>query len=46
MIYTSKDLVAWIGGALGVFVGYSMFDFSKQIIDWVFQIVYRIIGHD
>ena len=30
-----KDLLAIIGGLLGIFVGYSMFDFSQHIIDGV-----------
>ena len=43
LLYDSKDLLAWTGGALGIFVGYSIFDLSSQILDWVFQFVYRII---
>jgi hypothetical protein len=38
LIYNSKDLVAWIGGALGIFVGYSFFNLSQHIIDIVFYI--------
>ena len=33
LVYDSKDLLAWIGGALGVFVGYSFFNLSQHIID-------------
>ena len=29
---------AWIGGALGIFVGYSFFNLSQHIIDIVFYI--------
>ena len=35
LVYNSKDLLAWIGGALGVFVGYSFFNLSQHIIDGV-----------
>ena len=38
LIYNSKDLVAWIGGALGIFVGYSFFNLSQHIIDVVFYL--------
>ena len=43
LLYDSKDLLAWIGGALGIFVGYSIFDFASQILDWVFQSVCKFI---
>jgi hypothetical protein len=43
LLYDSKDLLAWTGGALGIFVAYSIFDLSSQILDWVFQFVCRII---
>ena len=43
LLYDSKDLLAWTGGALGIFVGYSIFDLSSQILDWVFQFFCRII---
>ena len=36
--YDSKDLLAWIGGALGIFVGYSFFDLFVDIF-----YVYRFI---
>ena len=39
-----KDLLAWLGGALGIFVGYSFFDFAKQVIDLGFYWIYRMIG--
>ena len=35
LVYNSKDLLAWIGGALGVFVGYSFFNLSQHVIDGV-----------
>ena len=41
LVYDSKDLLAWLGGALGIFIGYSFFDFAKHIIDVVFYCVYR-----
>ena len=43
LLYDSKDLLAWIGGALGIFVGYSIFDLASQILDWVFQVVCKFI---
>lgn len=42
LIYDSKDLLAWIGGALGIFVGYSLFDISKHIIDIIFLGIFKI----
>ena len=38
LIYNLKDLIAWIGGALGIFVGYSFFNLSQHIIDIVFYL--------
>ena len=45
LIYGSKDLLAWLGGALGIFVGYSFYDFAKHIIDITFYFIYRMIHH-
>ena len=42
LVYDAKDLLAWLGGALGIFVGYSFFDFSKHIIDLAFHFIYQI----
>ena len=42
--FISKDLLAWLGGALGIFVGYSFFDFAKQIIDVAFYCIYKKMG--
>ena len=39
-----KDLLAWLGGELRIFVGYSFFDFAKQMIDIGFYWIYRMIG--
>ena len=44
LVYDAKDLLAWLGGALGVFVGYSFFDFSKHIIDLAFHFIYQIVN--
>ena len=44
LVYDSKDLLAWLGGALGIFVGYSFFDLTKNIIDVVFYFIYRANG--
>ena len=41
LVYEVKDLVAWLGGAIGLFVGYSMYDLSSQIIDLVFNLISR-----
>ena len=44
LVYDAKDLLAWLGGALGIFVGYSFFDFSKHIIDLAFHFIYQIVN--
>ena len=44
LVYGPKDLLAWLGGALGIFVGYSFFDFAKHLIDVTFYFFYRKIG--
>ena len=44
LVYDSRDLLAWIGGALGIFVGYSFFDLAKNIIDITFYCLFRRIG--
>ena len=41
LVYDSKDLLAWLGGALGIFIGYSFYDFAKHIIDIAFYCAYR-----
>ena len=44
LVYGPKDLLAWLGGALGIFVGYSFFDLAKHIIDIAFYFVYKLIS--
>ena len=44
LIFGAKDLLAWIGGALGIFIGYSFFDFAKHIIDIFFHFIYKYIN--
>ena len=44
LVYGAKDLLAWLGGALGIFVGYSFLDLVKHIIDIAFYFVYRVIS--
>ena len=44
LVYDSKDLLAWLGGALGIFVGYSIFDLVGHIIDVVFYCIYSAMG--
>ena len=41
LVYDSKDLLAWLGGALGIFLGYSFFDLAKHIIDLSFYCAQR-----
>ena len=43
LMYGPKNLLSWIGGALGIFVGYSIFDLTSLLLDWVFQFVYQLI---
>ena len=44
LVYSPKDLLAWLGGALGIFVGYSLFDLAKHIIDIAFYFVQKAIS--
>ena len=44
LVYGPKDLLAWLGGALGLFVGYSFFDLTKHIIDIAFYFVYKLVS--
>ena len=44
LLYDSKDLLAWVGGALGIFVGCSIFDILSQIISMIFYFVARVIN--
>ena len=44
LLYDSKDLLAWVGGALGIFVGCSIFDILAQIISLIFYFVARVIN--
>ena len=44
LLYDEKDLVAWLGGAIGLFVGYSIFDLISQIIDGIFYFISRPIN--
>ena len=44
LLYDSKDLLAWVGGALGIFVGCSIFDILAQIISLIFYFVARVIS--
>ena len=41
LVYKEDDLFAWLGGAFGLFVGYSMYDLSSQIIDFAFSLISR-----
>ena len=43
LVYSPKDLLAWLGGALGIFVGYSFFDLMKHFIDIAFYFIYKVI---
>ena len=44
LVYDSKDLLAWLGGAHGIFIGYSFFDLSKLIIDVTFFFIYELVN--
>lgn len=44
LVYDAKDLLAWLGGALGIFIGYSFFDLSKHIIDLTFYFIYQMVN--
>ena len=44
LAYDSRDLLALIGGALGIFVGYSFFDVIKYIIDITFYGISKFIA--
>lgn len=41
LVYREDDLFAWVGGAIGLFVGYSMYDLSSHIIDLAFNLISR-----
>ena len=41
LVYGGVDLISWLGGAIGVFGGYSIYDVSCQIIDLVFSLISR-----
>ena len=41
LVYGAVDLVSWLGGAIGVFGGYSIYDLSSQIIDLIFSLISR-----
>ena len=36
LVYGDKDLLALLGGAFGIFVGYSIFDLLNHIVDLAF----------
>ena len=42
LLYGFKNLVSWLGGAIGIFIGYSIFDLSNQIIDVIFNCIARL----
>ena len=41
LVYGAVDIVSWIGGAIGIFGGCSIYDLSSQIIDLVFSLISR-----
>ena len=43
LVYDDKDLLAWLGGAFGLCVGYSFYDFSKLITEFLFYCIDRFI---
>ena len=43
LVYDDKDLLAWLGGAFGIFVGYSFLDFFNRCVDIIFHYVYKLL---
>lgn len=43
LVYDDKDLLAWLGGAFGIFVGYSFLDFFNRCVDIIFYSVYKVL---
>ena len=43
-ILNTEDLLAWLGCALEIFVGYSFFDLVGHILDILFYCIYRAMG--
>ena len=41
LVYEAKNLIAWMGGSLSIFVGMSIFDILNQIVDLGFYFLYR-----
>ena len=41
LVYGPVDIVSWLGGAIGIFGGYSIYDLSSQIIELVFSLISR-----
>ena len=39
LLYDTTDLISWLGGAIGIFVGYSVLDLSNQLIDVIFNCI-------
>ncbi len=37
-LYDFNDIVAAVGGSLGMFIGFSCFQCGKGVLDWVFQL--------
>ena len=46
LVYDAKDLVAWLGGTIGLFVGYSIYDLFSQIIDLVVNSISRFTNYN
>ena len=46
LLYDTTDLISWLGGAIGIFVGYSAFDLTNQIIDVTFNYIVRLTTRD
>ena len=41
LVYGADDLFAWLGGAIGLFVGYSIHDLLSHMIDLAFRLISR-----
>ena len=46
LVYDAMDLVAWLGGTIGLFVGYSIYDLFSQIIDLVVNSISRFTNYN
>ena len=41
LVYRAVDFISWLGGAIEVFGGYSIYDLSSHIIGLIFSLISR-----